>query len=189
VLPVTPVQILWVNMITAITLGIALAWERAEGDVMGRPPRPTHEPLLTGFLVWRIGFVGLLLLGGVGLLFIQEQGRDATTLEFARTIAVNALVMGQIFYLLNTRSYRRPAYTLDGLTGNRAVVIAIGACIGLQLLLTYAPFMNRLFGTAPLDAEAWLRCIAVGALVFVLVEAEKAWLRGRNSRALQRKPA
>jgi magnesium-transporting ATPase (P-type) len=179
-LPVTPVQILWVNMITAITLGIALAWERAEGDVMRRPPRPTDEPLLTRLLLWRIGFVGVLLLVGVGLLFIQEQARPETTLEFARTVAVNALVMGQIFYLLTTRSFDRAAYTAEGLGGNRAVLIAIFVCIGLQLLFTYAPFMNRLFGTAPLNLEAWLRCIGLGMAVFVLVEAEKAVLRSRG---------
>jgi magnesium-transporting ATPase (P-type) len=180
VLPVTPVQILWVNMITAITLGIALAWERAEGDVMQRPPRPTAEPLLTGLLIWRIGFVGVLLLIGVSLLFTLEQAREETTLEFARTVAVNALVMGQIFYLLNTRSYHRPAYTLAGVAGNRAVLYAILVCIGLQLLFTYAPFMNRLFGTAPLDLAAWALCIAVGVVVFVLVEVEKAVMRSRG---------
>jgi magnesium-transporting ATPase (P-type) len=179
VLPVTPVQILWVNMITAVTLGIAFAWERAEGDIMQRPPRRADEPLLTGFVIWRVGLVGLLLLVGAGLLFIQEQGHDETSLEFARTVAVNAFVMGQIFYLLSARSFHRPAYTRDGLLGSRAVLLAIGVCLALQLLFTYAPFMNLLFGTAPLDAEAWLRCAAVGVAVFVLVELEKLVLRRR----------
>ncbi|MFU8817346.1 MAG: HAD-IC family P-type ATPase, partial [Pseudomonadales bacterium] len=181
VLPVTPVQILWVNMITAVTLGIAFAWERAEGDVMRRPPRNTEEPLLTGFVLWRIGFVGGLLLLGVGFLFTQEQAYDATSEEFARTMAVNALVMGQIFYLLNARFFSSPGYTLNGLFGSRVVLIAIGACVGLQLLFTYVPFMNTLFGTEPLDAGAWARCIAVGLGVFVLVEIEKAVRRARSS--------
>jgi calcium-translocating P-type ATPase len=178
-LPITPVQILWVNMVSAVTLGMAFAWERAEGDVMQRPPRPTGERLLSGFMLWRIGFVGLLLLLGAGLLFLQEQGREGTTLEFARTVAINALVMGEIFYLVNARFLHQPAYTREGLLGSRAVLLAIVICLMLQLLFTYAPFMNLLFGTEPLDAEAWLRCIAVGLLVFVAVELEKFILRRR----------
>jgi magnesium-transporting ATPase (P-type) len=181
-LPITPVQILWINMITAATLGMALAWERAEGDIMRRPPRPTDEPLLTGFMLWRVGFVGLLLLLGAGFLFLQEQARDGTTLEYARTVAVNALVMGEIFYLLNVRFLHSPAYTRDGLLGSRAVLIAIGVCFGFQVLITHAPFMNLLFGTEPLDAQAWMWCIAAGLFVFVAVELEKFVIR-RHSRA------
>jgi magnesium-transporting ATPase (P-type) len=165
-------------MITAVTLGIAFAWERAEGDVMLRPPRQVDEPLLTGFVLWRIGFVGLVLLLGVGFLFLHEQGREGTTLDFARTVAVNALVMGQIFYLIATRHFDRTSLSVEGLTGNRAVLIAISVCIALQLLFTYVPVMNTLFGTAPLDAAAWGRCIAVGVAVLALVEIEKAVRRG-----------
>ena len=172
-LPVTPVQILWVNMVTAVTLGIAFAWEKAEGDLMARAPHPTNEPLLTGFVLWRTVFVGLLLLSGAGLLFYFEQLNDDTPVELARTLAVNALVMGQVFYLLNTRSFRAPAYTLSGLSGNRVVLIAIAAIVGLQLLLTYAPFMNTLFSTSPLTAWDWMLCLAVGLAVFVIVEGEK----------------
>jgi magnesium-transporting ATPase (P-type) len=172
------VQILWINMITAATLGMALAWERAEGEVMQRPPRPTDEPLITGFMLWRVGFVGLLLLLGVGLLFLQEQARG-TSLEFARTVSVNALVMGEMFYLLNVRFLHKPAYTRDGLLGSRAVLIAIGICFGFQVLFTHVPFMNFLFRTEPLDAEAWMRCVAAGLFVFVAVELEKFVFRRR----------
>ncbi|TVS16630.1 MAG: HAD family hydrolase [Gammaproteobacteria bacterium] len=182
VMPVTPVQILWVNMITAVTLGLAFAWERAEGKIMKLPPRDTEEPLLTRFMLWRIGLVGLLLLLGVGLLFMQEQGRPATDLEYARTLAVNALVMGQIAYLLNARFFDARSYTLDGLFGSRVVLGAIGVCLVLQLMFTYAPFMQLLFDTRPLDADAWMRCIAVALAVFVLVEVEKAFVRRRNGR-------
>lgn len=176
-LPVTPVQILWVNMITAITLGIAFAWEPAEGEIMARPPRSPDEPLLTGFVLWRIAFVSLLLLAGVMLMFLAELQREATTLEFARTVAINALVMGQVFYLINARYFERASWTVSGLTGNRVVLLAIAGCILLQLLLTYAPLLNRLFGTAPLDAVAWLRCVGLGLLVFIVVELEKALRR------------
>jgi len=176
-LPITPVQILWVNMVTAVTLGVAFAWEKAEGDLMQRPPHPTDEPLLTQFVIWRIGFVGIVLLLGVGYVFLQEQGREGTSLEYARTMAVNALVMGQIFYLLNTRFFYGAAFTLSGLIGNRTVLMAIGGCIALQLVFTYAPFMHSLFGTAALDPLGWLWPVGVGLGVFILVEIEKIFVR------------
>jgi P-type Ca2+ transporter type 2C len=172
-LPITPVQILWVNMVSAVTLGIAFAWEHAEGDLMRREPRSPDEPLLTGFMIWRVGFVGLLLLLGVGLLFMRQQARDPTTLAFARTLAVNALVVGEIAYLLNARFFRAPSYTLEGLFGNRVVLLTIAIAIVLQLLFTYVPFMNYLFDTEPLDAISWLYCLGVGLTIFVLVEIEK----------------
>jgi magnesium-transporting ATPase (P-type) len=179
-LPVTPVQILWVNMITAITLGLAFAWEKAEGDVMLRPPRDGEEPLLTPFVIWRVAFVGLLLLVGAGGLFMVEQARAATSLEYARTMAVNALVMGQIFYLVSARFFFKPSWTLDGLFGNRVAVLAIAICVLLQIAFTHLPPMQHLFGTAALDASAWLSCIAVGVAVFVVVEIEKLIVRLRH---------
>lgn len=91
-----------------------------------------------------------------------------------RQEAINALVMSQIFYLLNVRVYRQPAYTLEGLFGSRVVLLAMAACAVLQVLFTHLPFMNALFGTAPLDAWAWAQCIAVGVGIFIIVEIEKA---------------
>jgi magnesium-transporting ATPase (P-type) len=179
-LPITPVQILWVNMITAITLGLAFAWEKAEGDVMLRPPRDGEEPLLTPFVIWRVAFVGVLLLVGAGGLFMVEQAREATSLEYARTMAVNALVMGQIFYLVSARFFFKPSWTLDGLFGNPVAVLAIAICVLLQLAFTHLPPMQHLFGTAALDASAWLHCIAVGVAVFVVVEIEKLIVRLRH---------
>ncbi|NGX15181.1 HAD-IC family P-type ATPase [Wenzhouxiangella sp. XN24] len=179
-LPITPVQILWINMITAVTLGIALAWERAEDDIMRRPPRHADEPLLTGFMVWRICFVGALLLIGTGGLFVH--GRETGSLAVARTMAVNALVMGEVFYLLNARFFHMPSWTPRGLAGNPLALWMIAACLGLQLFLTHVPFMNRLFETAPLDASQWALCTAVGLAVFVLVEIEKAIFRAGGSK-------
>jgi magnesium-transporting ATPase (P-type) len=149
---------------------------------MRRPPRSADEPLLTGFMIWRSGFVGMLLLAGAGLLFVQEQARETSTLEFARTLAVNALVMGQIGYLLNARFFHAPSWTLTGLAGSKAVLLAIVACLALQVLFTHAPYMNRLFGTEGLDAIAWLYCLGVGLAVFVLVETEKLVFRARLRR-------
>jgi magnesium-transporting ATPase (P-type) len=182
-LPITPVQVLWVNMITAATLGMALAWEATEGDVMRRPPRPTDEPLLTPFMVWRIAFVGVLLMLGSGLLFLEQRAHSETSLEYARTVAVNALVMGEILYLLNARFMHAPALNRDGLFGSREVWIAILVCLVLQVLFTHARFMNVLFGTEPLDLAAWMKSVAVGVAVFVAVELEKLVARTRLASA------
>ncbi len=176
-LPITPVQILWVNMITAVTLSLALAFETPEADVMGRPPRDTHEPLLTGFLVWRITFVTLLLTGGGIGLFLWEL-RQGASLEAARTAAVNALVMGEVFYLFNVRRFAAPALTLEGIFGNRTALLAVGLLVVLQGLFTYLPAMQHLFGTAGLEAAAWARIVAFGVAVLLIVELEK-WLLSR----------
>jgi Ca2+-transporting ATPase len=174
-LPITPVQVLWVNMITAITLGLALAFERAEPGLMTRRPRSPREPILSGFLLWRIGFVTLLLLAGTYGLFTLEL--DRVGLDAARTIAVNALVAGEIVYLINSRRIHAPAWTLEGLFGSRPVVIAAVAVLGLQCLFTYLPPLQALFGTAAIDSAAWLAIAGFAAAVFLLVELEKAGIR------------
>jgi magnesium-transporting ATPase (P-type) len=180
-LPITPVQILWVNMITAVTLALALAFEPSEGDVMRRPPRAPHAPILSGFLLWRIGFVSLIIVAGTFGLFLWErlQGAD---IESARTVAVNTLVMFEVFYLLNARYILAPAYTREGLAGNRYVLLAIGLVIAFQGLFTYVPFMQLLFGTSPIDAGTWGRILVTAASVFVLVELEKSLLRRTGTR-------
>ena len=176
VLPITAVQILWVNMVTAVTLALALAFEPPEAGVMRRAPRHPDEPLLTGFLIWRILFVSVILVAGTFGLFVWEraQGVDVAT---ARTVAVNTLVMFEIFYLFNTRYLIAPVTSREGLFGNRYVLVAIGAAIVFQALFTYAPPFQLLFDTRPLDAETWLRILMITFWVFVLVEVEKTIVR------------
>src|SRR5512146_978916 len=107
-LPITPVQILWVNMVTAVTLSMALAFEPSEAGVMHRPPRSPAEPLLNRFLLWRILFVScMMVIGSLGF-FLWEQALGAS-IEVSRTVAVNALVMGEIFYLFNCRYLLAPS--------------------------------------------------------------------------------
>jgi magnesium-transporting ATPase (P-type) len=174
-LPITPVQILWVNLITEVTLSLVLAFEKPEPDVMARPPRDPAEPMLNSFLVWRIGFVTVLLVsGGIGL-FMWELDQGAS-LQAARTVAVNALVMGQIAYLFNVRRFSESALSLKGLTGNRYVLLAVGVLVLFQALFTYLPAMHSLFGTAALDLPAIARVAGFGLVIFLAVETEK-WLR------------
>ena len=176
VLPITPVQILWVNMISAVTLALALAFEPSEPDVMQRPPRPLQEPLLSPFLLWRILLVSLLLVVGCFGLFIHAQNAGQS-LEMARTITVNVLVGGEIVYLFNTRFLYRPSYNLEGLLGSRPALIAVLIVSLFQILFTYAPFMQTLFGTAALGLLDWLRIGAVCLVIYALVEIEKLMLR------------
>ncbi len=175
-LPITPVQIMWVNMITAVTLALTLAFEPPEHNVMQRPPRDPREPILSGFLLWRILFVSLILVAGTFGNFLWEREHGAG-IETARTVAVNALVLFEIFYLLSARHLTAPALTRAALGGNRYVYPAIAVLVVFQLLFTYAPFMQLLFGTTGIDALAWLRILLTAVTVLLLVEAEKALLR------------
>ncbi len=180
VLPLTPVQILWVNMVTAVTLALALAFEPAEPGLMRRPPRKSGASILDGALYWRIAFVALLMGGATIAVFLYEKNTGAS-LEVARTLAVNTLVCGEIFYLFNTRFLRESAWRPASLFANRMAWLAAGLLVALQLLFTYAPFMQTLFGTVPLDPGQWLAPILIGFAIFVAVEVEKAVLRSRGA--------
>jgi magnesium-transporting ATPase (P-type) len=175
-LPITPVQILWVNMVTAVTLALALAFEPAEADIMRRPPRDPGEPLLNRFMFWRVAFVSALLVAGSLGIFLWQQGRGAP-IEVARTAAVNLVLIGEVFYLFNCRRLTAPVLSWDGLAGSRYVLLAIAILLVLQLAFTYWPVMHALFHTAPLDAAAWGLILAFGVSVLLAVEAEKAVLR------------
>ncbi|WP_052464369.1 cation-transporting P-type ATPase [Geoalkalibacter subterraneus] len=186
VMPITPVQILWINMITAVTLALSLAFEPPEKDIMTRPPRPPKEPILSLFLGWRILYVSLILLAGTFGLYIYERETGAD-IEVARTVAVNTLVMFEAFYLLNCRYLHRSVVSREGLLGNRLALYAIGLVVVFQLLFTYAPPLQFLFSTAPLDGAAWLRVVLIASTVFFLVELEKVLFKGlhREARGLE----
>ncbi|MBK8750239.1 MAG: cation-transporting P-type ATPase [Candidatus Competibacteraceae bacterium] len=181
-LPITPVQILWINMVTAVTLSLALALEPAEANVMQRPPRNSSEPLLSGFMRWRIAFVSVLLVIAPLSLFHYEMAQEELTLDAARTVAVNALVMGEIFYLFNSRYLYDSVLSRQGLFGSRYVLATISILLVLQLAFTYFPPMQRLMGTAPMSAGSWISVMLAGVAVLLLVELEKAvWRRWRST--------
>ncbi|MBE0596418.1 MAG: HAD-IC family P-type ATPase, partial [Desulfuromonadales bacterium] len=182
-LPITPVQILWINMITAVTLALALAFEPPESDVMRRPPRDPAEAILGPFLLWRLTYVSLILVVGTFGLFVYERAAGSS-IETARTVAVNTLVLFEAFYLLNTRYLHASVINRQGLLGNRYVLWAIALVLLFQMLFTYLPPMQTLFGTAPLDLATWGRIVGIAASVFILVELEKllyaAWLKRKG---------
>jgi len=175
-LPLTPAQILWVNMVTAVTLALSLAFEPPEQNVMRRPPRAAHEPILTHYLVWRVAFVSVILMSGTFGLFIWEM-EQGVSIEYARTVAVNTLVMFEIFYLFNSRYITANVLNLNGLLGNRYVLIAVGVLIVFQVCFTYLGPMQTLFGTTGIDVTMWVRIVLVASLVLFLVELEKAVVR------------
>ncbi len=179
-LPVTPVQALWINMVTAVTLALALAFEPPEPGLMKRPPRDPAVPILSGFLIWRVVFVSVLLVVGTfgHFVYMEMQG---VGIELARSVAINTLVMGQVFYLFNSRYILEPVTNAQGLLGSKAVLIAIVVLVVLQGLFTYAPPVQTLFGTAGLGLEEWTRVLAFGVALFFIVELEKAILRRRIS--------
>ena len=181
VLPILPVQILWVNMVVAVTLALALAFEPAEPDIMQRPPRDPRAPIFSAYFLWRTLLVVAVLVAGTLGMFVWEQAQGAS-LEVARTAAVNTLVMFQAAYLLNSRFLLAPAWPQQALRGNPYVPLSIALIVALQLLFTYAPFMQTLFHTAPLGADAWLRIVLIALSIYVIVELEKTVVRGLGRR-------
>ena len=178
-LPITPLQILWINMTTAVFLGLMLAFEPIEHNVMHRPPRPPGAPILDAALVWRIVLVSVLLLAGSFGLFLRELAQGESLAE-ARTVAVNVFVVVQAMYLFNCRSLTRTALGI-GLFSNLAVWYGVLTMAMLQALLTYVPLLNRLFATAPIGLRQWLEIFAVGVLAYLVVGIDKQ-LRARHRR-------
>ncbi|MCZ7563467.1 MAG: HAD-IC family P-type ATPase [Burkholderiales bacterium] len=178
-LPILPVQILWVNMITAVTLSLALVVEPAEPDVMRRPPRDPGAPIFSRYFVWRTVLVSLVGVAATLGMFLWERAAGAT-LDAARTAAVNTLVLVEAFYLLNARFLTTPATPRALASGNPYVPAMIATVVGFQLLFTYAPFMQRLFHSTALDAGVWLRAAAAASSVYFVVELEK-WLVRRSA--------
>ena len=174
-LPMLPAQVLWINMTTAVLLGLALAFEPREPGTMSRPPRPPSLPILSGELIFRIALVGFMLLIGSFALFELALYQGASEAE-ARTIAVNVFAVGQTFYLLNCRSMRFSMFRL-GLFTNPWIWIGIAAMSVAQLSITYLPFMNRLFHTAPIGGTDWLRILGVGLIIYFVTAAEKEFRR------------
>ncbi len=189
-MPILPVQILWVNLVATVALALPLAFEAMEPNVMNRPPREPKAPILDAFVLTRTTYVALLLTAGAVGLFHLELGmglRDgldqATAMREAHTTAVTAIIAFQIFYVFSCRSLKRSVVSI-GMFSNPAVFFGVGAIVLLQLGFVYVPFMQHLFGSAPLGFNAWLRAFLVGAVVWPVVSVEK-FLRRRTERRPQ----
>ena len=186
-LPIQPTQILWVNMVVAVTLALPLAFEALEPDAMSRPPKDPKAPIIDRLILVRALIVGALMaLAGIGLFLVEYYGRLGegvaanVALAEAQTMAVTTIVFLQAFYLLNSRSLLHSVFEI-GLWTNRWIYAGIGVLLLLQLGFVYLPFMNALFHTAPLGPLEWVQAFAVGLIVLPVISLEK-WLRKRQSR-------
>lgn len=176
-LPVLPTQILWINMTTAVALGLMLAFEPKEPGLMTRPPRAPDRPLLTWTLTLRILLVSTLLVAGTWWIFELELAAGASLAE-ARTAAVNLFVAVELFYLFSCRSLTRSGWRI-GPFSNRWVILGVLVQAAAQLAITYTPAMNELFHTAPIGAEAWLRILGIALLASLVVAVDKRFRRHR----------
>lgn len=175
-LPMTATQILWINLILAVTLGLVLAFEPPEPGTMARRPRSASAPLLSPFMLWRVVLVSSLTAAVACALFFHtlDSGRGVET---ARTMVVNMLVVAAVFYLFNVRYLHMRSLTLRGALGTPAVLTAIALVVAAQLTFTYAPFMHTLFGSRPLRFADGVLIIVTGICLFLLLEAEKLLMR------------
>jgi magnesium-transporting ATPase (P-type) len=171
-LPITPVQILWINMVTAVGLGLVLAFEPAEPGVMQRPPRPQDAPILSPILLWRVLLVSVLFAIGAFGIFAWAESRGFSH-EMARTMVVNTIVVMEIFYLFSVRYIHGASITVQGVLGTPAVLLGVGGIIVLQLIFTYLPVMQRLFQTRSIAFSDGLIIIGIGIMLLAILEVEK----------------
>lgn len=171
-LPVTPIQILWINLITAVTLGIALAFEPTEENTMRRPPRPRHQPLLSGELVWHIVLVSILFLCGVYGIYSYAIDKGYSV-ELARTLAVNTLVVMEIFHLFFIRNIYGTSLTWKAVQGTKVVWTVVVIITLAQFAITYLPPLQAVFDTVSIPLWDGVVVIAIGAALFAIIETEK----------------
>jgi magnesium-transporting ATPase (P-type) len=172
-MPMTPAQILWVNMVTSVALGLVFAFDPAEPGVMQRPPRDPSVPLLSGLLVWRTALVSALFCAVVFAVFIWAL-RRGEEIQHAQTFAVNAMVGLEIAYLFSVRLRHSAPFDFRGIRLTRALLIGIAAIVVLQALFTYAPLFETLYDTRPIDwPDMGVAALAALGLI-LLLELEKA---------------
>ena len=171
-LPISPIQILWVNLITAITLGLALAFEPTEENTMKRPPRPRDQALLSGDLVWHIILVSVLY--GMGIFGIYNFAiANGHSIELARTMAVNTLVVMEIFYLFYIRNIYGTSFTWKAIRGTRIVWVTVIAVTLAQFAITYLSPLQQVFETASVSLLDGILVVSVGVVLLALIELEK----------------
>jgi magnesium-transporting ATPase (P-type) len=184
-LPVTPIQILWINLITAVTLGLALAFEPTEENTMRRPPRPRNEPLLSGQLAWHIVLVSVFFLGGVFGVFAYAVDRGYSV-ELARTMALNTLVVMEIFHLFFVRNIYGTSLTWKAVRGTKVVWATVIIITAAQFAITYIPWLQTVFSTRAIPLFDGILIIGVGVTLFAIIEIEKQLrlsIARRNGRA------
>lgn len=172
-LPVTPIQILWINMVTAVALGLTLAFEPAEAGTMQRPPRRAGQNIISGALMWRISFVATLIAIGAFVIYVWAIRRGHAE-DAARTLVVNAIIAMEIFYLFSVRYIHGASMTLRGTMGTPAVLAGVGVTVAAQFAFTYWPPLQAVFGTRALGVADGTAAFLAGVALLLVVEIEKA---------------
>ena len=180
VMPLDPVQILWVNMVTAVTLSLALAYEPAEPDIMRRPPRPPDAPLVSLVYLPRLAIASVAIAAATLATFLIAGALGADR-EVAQTWAVNTLALGQAAYLFNSRFLRESSIRREAIGGNPVALTVVGVLIVLQVLFSYLPMLNTWFGSAPIGGLGWLVPLGFAVAIFLLMEGAKTMLRKRET--------
>ncbi len=183
-LPLTPLQILWINLVTATTLGLALAFEPTEENTMRRPPRPRNESLIGGELAWHIVLVAALFLCGMFGIFSYAVDRGYSV-DLARTMALNTLVVMEIFHLFFIRNIYGASLTWKAVRGTKVVWTTVIVLTVAQFTITYLPLLQAVFATESIPFLDGALIVGVGVAVFALLETEKqirlAIKRARNA--------
>lgn len=181
-LPITAVQILWVNLIATVTLGLALAFEPSEPGTMRRPPRPRGEALLTGALVWHVALVSLLFSAAVFGVYTYALDKGHSQ-ELAQTMAMNMIVVLEIFHLFFIRNIHGTSLTLAAAKGTPVVWACVIAVTGAQFAVTYLPPLQAVFGTRGVPLFDGMLIIGIGVVFFALIETEKQMRLGLSNRS------
>lgn len=182
-LPMLPVQLLWINLVAAIALALPLAFEVKELNVMKRPPRKPKEALFNRFVAFRVLMVSILMTVGTIWLFNREYSHslsigmaEVDAFTRSQSIAVTFIIFFQIFYLINCRSLKNSVFKI-GFFSNKFIFLGIGTILILQAIFLYTPFMQKVFGTAALDGKGILTSFVAGSLIFFIITVEKWVLR------------
>lgn len=182
-LPLTPTQILWVNMVTTITLSYALGFEKASGDTMNRPPRETKKGILSGYSFFRILYVSLLIMIPAYFLSMRFEGA-----ALQQTILLQSIVLVQAVYMINCREMFDPAINRRFFE-NKFLFISLGILLVLQLGVIFLPLGQQLIGTTALNLAQQLVILGNALLLFLVVEIEKRISKGifrRKEKAVSR---
>lgn len=179
-LPFVPVQVLWINLVTNGLQDLALAFEKGEPGLLEEPPRDPREGVLNRPVLWRLGWFALLIaVGTLGVFWWML--RQDVSLELARTVAMTQVVLFQFFHVLNARSFHRSIFKIP-VRANPFLAGALAIAVLAHLAGLHLPFMQALLETEPLGLEHWGLVLAVGSLIVVAAEIDKALLRRRDGR-------
>ena len=180
-IPLRPIQLLWLNLVTDGAPALALGMEKGDPDIMKRPPRPTQEPVINREMLLGVAVQAVVMTTAVLLAYLYGLRRFPDSLAGAQTVAFATLICSELLRAYPARSERYPLHRI-GIFSNRWMQYAVGASLTLLLVVIYVPFLAQVFGTVPLAARDWVIMLPFILLASIAAELTKAFLRWRDSR-------